>query len=139
MEDAVFVAKGGALEELIHEAADGVGIQSAAVAVLVHVFLEILLAILEDEDEFCFCVDDIVKSDDVDVLELLHEGDLADGGRGRALLRVEVNLFQRHDFIVGARTTLQSVSIALSHCLVFAYLVHRGIRPLAELLELKKR
>jgi hypothetical protein len=33
------------------------------------------------------------------VLELLHEGDLANRSRWRSLFSVEVNLFECHDFI----------------------------------------
>lgn len=43
---SVLVAEGGALEELIHEAANDVGRESAAIAVQVHVLLEVKVHVL---------------------------------------------------------------------------------------------
>ena len=44
-------------------------------------------------------MDDIVEADNVGMLELLHETDLADGGRRRPLLGIEVNLLERHELV----------------------------------------
>ena len=78
VQDLVLVTEGRALEKLVHEGADDVGAKRAAVAVLVHVPLEIAVAELENERELGLGVDHVVEADDVDVLELLHERDLAD-------------------------------------------------------------
>jgi len=40
------------------------------------------------------------------VLELLHEADLADGGRRRALLGVEVDLLERDELVRDPRSAL---------------------------------
>ena len=80
VEDAVFVAEGDALQELVHEGFDGDEVQGAVVAAAVHVFLQVLVHVFEDEHEFVFCVDDIVEGDYVLVFELFHERDFANGG-----------------------------------------------------------
>lgn len=80
MQDAVLVTERGALQELIHEASNRGGIKGATVAVLIHIFLEILVTVLEYKNEFRLCVYDVVKAHDVDVLQFLHEGDLPNGG-----------------------------------------------------------
>jgi len=79
VENLVVMAECCALQELVHEASDGVWVEGAAISVLVHVLLEILFAVLEDEDKLCLGMDNVVQSDDVDMLELLHERDFADG------------------------------------------------------------
>lgn len=66
---------------------------------LIHVLLQILLTELEDEDEFRFGMYDIVKSEDVDVLQFFHERDLPDCCRWGAFFGIEVNLFECHNFI----------------------------------------
>lgn len=99
MQDTVLVAEGSASQELKHEAADGHRVECATVAVYIHVLLEITFAVLEDEDELCFGVNDIVEADDVDVLELLHERDLADGGRRGPLLGIKVYFFEGNDLV----------------------------------------
>ena len=80
VQDPVFVAEGDASEELVHEGLDGGGVECSSVAAGVHIFLQVLVHVLEDEHELVLGVDDIVQRDDVLVLELLHQGDLADGG-----------------------------------------------------------
>jgi hypothetical protein len=99
MQHSVLMAKGCAHEELVHEAPDCIRIKGTAVAMGIHVFLEVSFTVLEDKDELRFRVDDVVQTHDVDVLELLHEGDLANRSRWRSLFSVEVNLFECHDFI----------------------------------------
>ena len=76
----VLVAERGTLEKLVHKTPDGDWVQCAALAMNIHVLLEIALAVLEDEDKLSLSVDNVVKSNDVDVFELLHEGDFPDGG-----------------------------------------------------------
>ena len=73
MKDPILVAKCGTLEELVHETPDGDRIEGAPVAMDVHVFLEIALAVFEDQDELGLGMNHVVQTDDVDVLELLHE------------------------------------------------------------------
>ena len=93
------MTKSSHFEKLVHETLHRRSIQSASFAVRVHVFLEILLTILEYEDKLGFGVDDIVQAHDVYVHELFHERDLPDGrGRG-SLLGIEVDLLQGDDLI----------------------------------------
>ncbi len=82
-----------------HETADCVGVEGATLAVFVHVLFQIHLAVFEDENEFSLCMNDIVKTDDVDVFELFHEGDFADGGGWSALLCIKMDFFESNDFI----------------------------------------
>lgn len=98
MQDAVFVAEGDTLEELIHEGFDCDVVELTALAARVHEFLEVFVHVFEDEHEFVFGVDDVVEGDDIFVLELFHEGDFADGGRGGAFFAVEVDFFQGDEF-----------------------------------------
>ena len=106
VEDPVFVAERGAFQELVHEAADGVGVECATIAMCIHVLLKIALAVFENEDKLGLGVYDIVEPDDVDVLELLHEGDLADGGRWRAFFRIKMNLLESNDLVCCPRAAL---------------------------------
>ena len=94
VEDAVVVAEGDALEELMHEGFTGDEVQAAAIAAGIHVLLEVFVHVFEDEHEFVFGVDDVVERDNVFVLELFHEGDFADGGGGGAFFAVEVDFFE---------------------------------------------
>lgn len=73
MKHPVFMAERRAHQQLVHEAAHCMWIERAAVSVSVHVLLEVAFAVLEDENEFGLGMDDIVKADDVDMLELFHE------------------------------------------------------------------
>ena len=83
MQNLVLMAEGSALEQLKHETPDSLWRQGTAVSILVHILLEILLAVFEDEDEFGLRVDNVMQANDVDMLELLHEGYFTDsGGRG---------------------------------------------------------
>lgn len=100
------MTKRSTLEKLVHETPDGDRVEGAPFAVDIHVLLEVALAILEDEDEFGFGVDDVVEADDVDMLEFLHEGDLADGSRRRPLFCIEVDLLERNDLIRRPRSSL---------------------------------
>jgi len=113
VQDAVVVAKGYSAQQLVHERLDGGGIQGATVATGIHVPLEVLVHELKDEHELVLGVDDIVEQDNVLVLQLLHEGYLADGGGGRALFRVEVDFLEGDIFArlaVAALEDLRRVS-----------------------------
>lgn len=94
VQDAVVVAEGDAAHQLVHEGLDGGGVEGASIAARVHVALQVLVHELEDEHELVLGVNDVVQQDNVLVAQLLHERDLADGRRGRALLRVEVDLLE---------------------------------------------
>lgn len=61
-----------------------------------HVLFEVEVEVLEDEVELVtVCVHDVEQAHDVDVLHLLEEGDLADGGAGHTLVfRFESDLFE---------------------------------------------
>lgn len=93
------MAKGCAHEKLVHEAPDRIRFEGTAVAMRVHVFLEVPFTVLEDKDELCFRVDDVVQTHNVDVLELLHERDLANRSRWCTLFGIKVDLFKCHNFI----------------------------------------
>lgn|SRR5258707_13067457 len=93
------MAKGCAHEKLVHEAPDCIRIKGTAVAMRIHVFLEVPFTVLEDKDELCFRVYDVVQTHDVDVLELLHEGNLANRSRWGPFFSIEVYLFECHNFI----------------------------------------
>ena len=97
VEHAVLVAEGNALQQLVHEGFDNLWLQSSALAVCVHVLLEVAVHELEHQHKFVLGVDHIVQRDDVLVFKLLHQGNLSDSRRGRAFLRVEMNLFQGDD------------------------------------------
>lgn len=66
---------------------------------LIHVFLEVLFTKFENENQFCLSVNDIVESDDVDMTQLFHERNFADGGGRGAFFCIEMNLLQGNDFI----------------------------------------
>jgi len=100
------VAEGRAPKKLVHEAPDGVGLEGTTIAMCVHILFEIALAVFEDKDKLGFRVDDIIKTDDVDVLELLHEGYLADRSRWGTFLSVKVYFLQSDDFICCSGTAL---------------------------------
>jgi hypothetical protein len=106
MQHSVLVAKSCAHEKLVHETPHGTRIEGTTVAMCIHVLLEVSLTVLEDKDELRFCVDDIVKAHDVDVLELLHQGDLPDRSRWGSFFSIKVNLFERDDFICCSGTAL---------------------------------
>lgn len=72
MQHLIFVAEGSSFEKLIHKATNGLRIEGATIAMLIHVFLQILLAELKDKDELGLAMDDVVEADDIGVLELLH-------------------------------------------------------------------
>lgn len=74
------MAKVDALEKLIHEGFDRRRLQRAAFAVGIHISLEIAIHVLEYEHQFVLRVNDIVESNDILVLELLHKRDFSDGG-----------------------------------------------------------
>lgn len=104
---AILVAERCTLQELVHEAAYGVGIQSSAIAMCVHVLLQIPLAVFEDEDQLGLCMNHVVEADDVDVFKFLHERDFTDGGRRGALFRIEMYLLEGDNFVRCPGTTLQ--------------------------------
>lgn len=72
MKDLIFMAKSGSFQELVHEAAYDFGLKGTAITVLIHVFFQILLAELKDENELRLTVDNVVEANDVGMFELLH-------------------------------------------------------------------
>lgn len=80
VQNPVLVTERSTLEKLVHETPNGDGIEGATLAVDIHVLLEVAFTVLKYEDELCLGVDDVVEADDIDMLELFHEGDLTDGG-----------------------------------------------------------
>lgn len=127
------MTEGGTPQELIHEASHSVGFEGASFTVGVHVLLEIPFAVLEDQDKLCLRVDHVVQTDDVDVLQLLHEGDFPDSSRGGSFFRIEVYFLQGHDLVGGPRASLVVTLGKAAPPLVatFTNLVNCGIRSLA--------
>lgn len=80
VQNPVLVTERSTLEKLVHETPNGDGIEGATLAVDIHVLLEVAFTVLKYEDELCLGVNDVVEADDIDMLELFHEGDLTDGG-----------------------------------------------------------
>lgn len=122
MQDAVLVAKGDALEELVHEGFDGHVVELTALAARVHELLEVFVHVFEDEHELVLGVNDVVEGDDVFMLELFHEGNFADGGGGGAFFAVEVDFFEGDEFAGLAVATLEDGRIG-----AFAELCERGV------------
>ena len=106
MQHSILVAEGCTHEELVHETTNGVGVEGTTIAVCVHILFEITLAVFEDEDKFSFRVDDIIETDNVDMLEFLHEGDLTNRSGWGTLLSIKVYFLQSDDFICCSGTTL---------------------------------
>lgn len=117
VQNAVGVAVLDALTELEHELSDDIVTQTEVLEVRrralgeglatatvthgqgFHVLLEIEVEELENEVELVAVgVDDVEQADNVDILHLLEEGDLADSGAGNALIfGLETNLLERDD------------------------------------------
>jgi hypothetical protein len=104
VQDSVGVAEVNALQELMHKGFDGDRGQCSSLALCVHVLLQVLVHVFEDQHELILGVDNIVEADDVLVLQLLHQGNLADCCRGCAFFRIEVDFLQCYQ--------LSSLSIA---------------------------
>lgn len=107
VQDAVFVAEGNSLEKLVHEGFDGDVVKLTASAAGIHVFLQILIHVFKDQHELVLGVDDIVEGDNVIMLQLLHERDLADGCGWCAFFRVQMNLFECDEFARLAITSFE--------------------------------
>src|SRR6266550_1538733 len=99
MQHLVLVAVCSSFEELIHKAPDCIGFQSAAIPVLVHVLLQILFAEFKNEDELCFGMNNIMQSDDIDMLEFFHQRDFSNGGGRSAFFCIKMYFLQSHNFI----------------------------------------
>lgn len=98
VQDAVLVAEVDPTEELLHKGFDGGGVELAAVAARVHVFLQIFVHVFKDQHELVFRVDDIVEGDNVFVLQFLHKADFTDRGTRRSFFTVEVDFFKSNEF-----------------------------------------
>ena len=98
MQDTVLVAEIDALEQLIHEGLDRRGLKRASFAVVVHVSLQVSIHVLEDKHKLILGVYHVVQSDNVLVLQFLHERDFTNGGRRRAFFRVEVDFLESNEF-----------------------------------------
>lgn len=97
MQHPVLVAKIDALEELVHERLDRRGLERAALTVGIHVSLQVAVHVLKHEHQLVLGVNNIVKSNDILVLELLHKRDFPDRRRRRSLFGVEVDLLERNE------------------------------------------
>lgn len=60
VQHSVFMAEGDSLQKLVHERFDGDIVQLTATSAGIHVFLQILVHVFEDQHEFVFGVDDIM-------------------------------------------------------------------------------
>lgn len=98
VEDAAAVAEGNTLEKLVH-----VGLHEHRLQLLadgVHVLLEVLVKELEDQVQLLLGVENILKADDVRVLQLAEEGDLANGSAGNTfILGVQAGLLESHKLL----------------------------------------
>lgn len=136
MQNPVLVTESDTLEQVIHERLDRGRVESTPIAASVHVLLQILVHVFEDQHELVLGVNDVVQQDDVLVFQFLHKGYLTDSRRGGAFLRIEVDLFKR-DKLAGLAVTsfedLRTVRSVLLHVKIEPY---RRICALAQLLEL---
>jgi hypothetical protein len=94
VQDSIGVAEVNALQELMHKGFDGGRGQCSSLALCVHVLLQVLVHVFEHQHELILGVDNIVKADNVLVLQLLHQGDLSDCCRGCAFFRIEVDFLE---------------------------------------------
>ena len=74
--------------------------------VCIHISLQILLHKLKDQHELGLRVNHIMQTDHIRVTQLLHQRNLTDGRRGRALLSVKVNILECDNLIRKSRTPL---------------------------------
>ena len=115
------VAESDPTEHLVQKGLDLHGGKAAGGSVLVHVLLEVVLEKLKHEVQLLLAVNDVLQPDDVLVLQLLEQGNLADCSGGHALiLRVEADLLERNHLLAHA----------------VARLVHHTVRSLADLFQL---
>mmetsp|Transcript_29447 Transcript_29447/g.80815 ORF Transcript_29447/g.80815 Transcript_29447/m.80815 type:complete len:353 (+) Transcript_29447:448-1506(+) len=122
------VAEGDAEQQLAQQHLQ-VQVGQASVAVrLVEHLLQVLVEILEDERQLLLGVDNVVKADDVGVLQLLEDGYLTDRRRRDALvLRLEANLLERDEVTRKAVLCLVHDAIsALTNLLDLLILLHGG-------------
>lgn len=98
MQNTVLVAEIDALEKLIHEGLDCCGLECASLPVGVHISLQVAVHVFKDEHKLVLGVDHVVQSDNVLVLQFLHERDFTNGGRRRAFFRVEVDFLESNEF-----------------------------------------
>ena len=87
---------------MVHETPDGHRIQCATITVSVHILFEISVTVFKDKDEFGLGMDNVVKADNVDMFEFLHEGDLSDRGGGCSFFCIKMNLFESDDLVGGS-------------------------------------
>lgn len=73
VKNSVLMTERRSLEKLEHEASHCHRIESALLAMNVHVLFQILLHEFEDEEQARLCMNNIVQTNDVAVPELLHE------------------------------------------------------------------
>ncbi len=71
--------------------------------------------VFEDEGQGGLGVDDVMEGDDVDVLEFLEQGGLADGGERRALLLLEPDFLQRHHLLHQAEKRIYMINLFEAH------------------------
>lgn len=99
MQNLGLVAVGHSLERLVHEVLDDFH-RDVLVLERADEVLEILVAVLEDQDQSLLVVDDVVQLDNVDMVQLLEQRDLSDGCAGDAFfLRVEVDLLESEELL----------------------------------------
>lgn len=92
------LSSGGlALEHLEEIGLDQIEGHAILVGVQLHVLLEVQVEVLEDKEELVVGVDDVQQLDDIQVVELLEQRDLANGrARHSVRLRVQPDALQGH-------------------------------------------
>ena len=98
VKNAVFVAKGDPLEQLMHERADCEIVELAAATSRIHIFFEVFVHVFKHEHKLVFRVDHIMKGDDILMLELFHQRDLTNRGGWCAFFGIEMDFLERHQF-----------------------------------------
>ena len=85
------------LQDLIEEAL-GLFTRQGLVAMVLHIFFQVELTVLEDEEELVLRVDNLLQLDYVRVPQPLQKADFADGRRRYTIIFfLQSDLFQSHD------------------------------------------
>jgi hypothetical protein len=126
VKNSVRVAKSNSTEHLVQERLNLHGGKAAGCLVLVHVLLEIVFEKLEHEMQFLLAVDHVLQPDDVLMLKLLQQGNLADGSRWNAFVfRVKTDFLEGDNLLADAIARLVHHTVSsLTNLLKFRIPIH---------------